>query len=278
MNTRWTATLEQLAQRSEASVLITIFSSKGSTPRAAGSKMIITAKKNYYSIGGGHLEHKAIAHAQQMLALAETDAQMKSYALGASLGQCCGGHVELLFEPIYPPTQNIAIFGAGHIAKALIPILTQLPCRIHWLDQRFSEFPTKIDPNINVICSDDIDRLIEQTPAQSHILIMTHNHQLDMQLCEAFLKADNFSFLGMIGSKTKQMKFIHRLKHRGFSDDSISKLKCPIGIDPIKGKLPMEIAVSVAAEFIQQYQNGAEQNSPSNIYNLTLHDKRSTNE
>ena len=262
MNTNWTATLEKLNQRGQASVLVTVFATKGSTPRATGSKMLVCDSNSYYSIGGGHLEHQAIQLARQMLAAHDSQPLIKSFSLGASLGQCCGGHVELLFEAFYPPSQTVAVFGAGHIAKALLPILQQLPCRTQWLDSRAELFPTDIPSNCQKIVSTELVACVEQLPTDSYILIMTHNHQLDQQLCEAILQRQQYSFIGLIGSDTKWKKFKLRLARKGFSQQQINDICCPIGVPGIKGKLPMEIAVSVSAQFINFY-NRQQHSSPT---------------
>lgn len=91
------------SRRGEDAVLVTIAAVKGSAPREAGAKMIVlrdtTSAGVIGSIGGGHLEFKAIGIARQMLA-ARDDAQLRVFPLGATLGQCCGGLVQLLFEPV----------------------------------------------------------------------------------------------------------------------------------------------------------------------------------
>ena len=92
-------------------------------------------------------------------------------------------------------------------------------------------------------------------PAGSFFIIMTHNHQLDFELCQALLKRGDFRYAGLIGSDTKWKRFQHRLKHREFSAQAIEKLNCPIGLSVVPGKRPMEVAVSIAAEIIGIYQS-----------------------
>jgi xanthine dehydrogenase accessory factor len=91
-------------------ILISVVASQGSVPRAAGAKMLVTANAQFDTIGGGHLEYRAIASARSMLAQVGTahisqTPQMQRLALGPSLGQCCGGVVHLLFEPVGPAQQ-----------------------------------------------------------------------------------------------------------------------------------------------------------------------------
>jgi xanthine dehydrogenase accessory factor len=97
---------------------VTIIEERGSTPRNAGSKMVVSAKQTFDTIGGGHLEYKAMHIARQMLASGKQDTHLERFSLGASLGQCCGGATVLLFEPMGQVQAQIAVFGAGHVGRA----------------------------------------------------------------------------------------------------------------------------------------------------------------
>ena len=110
-----------------------------------------------------------------------------------------------------------------------------------------------IPTNCQKTVSTDLVASVEDLPEKSYILIMTHNHQLDQQLCEAILTRGQYSFIGLIGSATKWKKFKLRLARKGYSQQQIHDICCPIGIPGIKGKLPMEIAVTVSAQFIAFY-------------------------
>ncbi|MBC7203223.1 MAG: xanthine dehydrogenase accessory protein XdhC [Pusillimonas sp.] len=80
-------------------VLVTVLRSAGSAPRGGGAKIWINATQTWGTIGGGHLEYQAIALAREVLANAAAPRrQVQRYALGPSLGQCCGGVVWLAFE------------------------------------------------------------------------------------------------------------------------------------------------------------------------------------
>lgn len=90
----------------ERAVLITVAQTQGSTPREAGARMVVTAHGQFDTIGGGHLELQATEMARAMLAHGQPAvARLRRIALGPSLGQCCGGTVQLLFEPVeaFPP-------------------------------------------------------------------------------------------------------------------------------------------------------------------------------
>lgn len=268
----WLTTLNRLNSEGTAAILITVVENRGSTPRDAGTKMIVTAEENHETIGGGHLEHKAIKKARLLLDEHCSSAQLESYALGASLGQCCGGAIQLLFEPINPAALHIALFGAGHVAKALIPLLGNLPCKVTWIDNRAEQFPAVLPPNVTRCLSDEPVDEVPDLPSFSYCLVMTHNHQLDQALVEAILKQDDYRYLGMIGSHTKRRKFEHRLRHKGFDENRIAQLHCPVGLAEVGGKLPGEIAVSIAAELITHYQAAAtgKQNKKTTPYTRSL--------
>ncbi len=261
--TTWINALAELDQQGTPAVLITIVEQRGSTPRNNGSKMVVTTDRCFDTIGGGHLEHKATKIARQMLEEQQPHPRMESFSLGASLGQCCGGAHTLLFEPMGQARLNIALFGAGHIGRALVPILATLPCRVRWIDSREQEFPEVIPEGVEKVISDYPVDEVDDMPAGSYFIVMTHNHQLDMELTEKILRRGDFGHYGLIGSRTKRKKFEHRLKARGFGPEQIERMVCPMGIPEVKGKLPAEIAVSVAGEIIALYnRNFGEKANP----------------
>lgn len=249
----WISALADLQQQGEACVLVTIIEERGSTPRNAGSKMVVSAARIFDTIGGGHLEYKAMEIAREMLASGSQQTRLERFSLGASLGQCCGGVNVLLFEPMGQPQAHIAVFGAGHVGRALVPLLASLPCRVRWIDSREAEFPAQLPEGVTQILSEDVIEEVDNLPAGSYCIVMTHNHQLDLELAAAILKRGDFSYFGLIGSKTKRVKFEHRLRDRGFDVGVLQRMRCPMGLTEVKGKLPMEIAVSIAGEVIATY-------------------------
>lgn len=251
----WIQHLAHLEQQGEECVLVTVLEDKGSVPRDAGTKMIVTRNDLFATIGGGHLEHLATRMAREILIKGENKTHIERFNLGARLGQCCGGMATLSFEPIGFNQHHLVLFGAGHVAKALVNIVQTLPFKITWIDEREAEFPDQLAPNVRKLVSDDPIGEIKHMPANSYYLVMTHNHQLDFDLAREILTQDSACYFGMIGSQTKRKKFDLRLSHRGFSPEMIEKMICPIGISMVKGKHPAEIAVSVAGELIAHYQD-----------------------
>ncbi|MHC6528947.1 xanthine dehydrogenase accessory protein XdhC [Vibrio sp. V39_P1S14PM300] len=250
----WIQELAQLEKNSEPCVMVTVLEDRGSVPRDAGTKMLVTQDRVIATIGGGHLEHLATQMAQDMLQSGEHALQVERFNLGARLGQCCGGMATLSFEPIGTQQKHLVVFGAGHVAKALLHIVSTLPFRVTWIDEREDVFPDSLPHGVQKVVSDDPVGDVADQPANSYYLVMTHNHQLDFELAKAIINRADSAYFGMIGSVTKRKKFDMRLAQRGYSEAQIHSMICPIGISAVNGKHPAEIAVSVAGELIAHYQ------------------------
>ncbi len=270
----WHEVLYDCEQKGLGYVLVTVIRSAGSTPRDAGTKMILTDDSQFDTVGGGHLEYEAVSKARELLAKGDTCQEIISYPLSSKLGQCCGGAVKLLFEVMVSHQQHIAVFGAGHVAQALVPILAQLPLQISWIDSRenFFDMDSEISnsrtgistsnlgknaqkiantySNVKAIMDDEPCGTLKTLPENAWIVILTHNHQLDYELVETALKHPNLDYIGMIGSHTKAKRFTTKLKHRGFNNEQISRLVSPIGDLSITGKRPIEVAVSISSQIM----------------------------
>lgn len=251
----WHEGIAHCQQSNQAYVLVTVVSVAGSAPRESGSKMVVTACESIDTIGGGHLEHHAIHTARELLVAGKPHTELCSYPLSSKLGQCCGGAVKVLFDVCNVHQQHVAVFGAGHVAKALIPIIAQLPVNIRWIDAREALFPTDVPNNVKVIVEEEPDSEVSQLPPGSWLVILTHDHQLDFRITEQALKFASLPFVGLIGSETKAKRFVTKLTHRGFDDAALARLHTPIGSPTIPGKQPIEVAVSISAQLITMLHN-----------------------
>lgn len=252
----WNQATLNLSQQGQAYVLITIIGVTGSTPRNSGTKMVVGLNDTFDTIGGGHLEHKAIKQAKKLL-LDNKDCQLiEHFQLGSQLGQCCGGSASILFECFAANNVHIAVFGAGHVGQALIPMLAGLPCHVTWVDNRESQFPVNCDhyANVTKLITDDPAGEVAAMASNTLYVVMTHNHQLDFDISLAALKREDFHYLGLIASDTKWRRFQQRYKHREISPSLVKQMNCPIGLEQVVGKLPMEVAISVAGQLIESYQ------------------------
>ncbi|WP_422139562.1 xanthine dehydrogenase accessory protein XdhC [Endozoicomonas sp. ALC020] len=246
----WIDALSKLKRSGLPGVLVTILGSAGSAPRKSGSKMLVTEEKSFDTVGGGHLEFLLIERARELMASDQQEPVMEHFPLGPRLGQCCGGSVSVMLEPIAGCHFHIALFGAGHIGKALIHVLTPLNCRITWIDNRAELFPRNTPENVTCILSEQPDEEVADLPENAFILVVTHNHQLDYAIAEQALKRSDTGWLGVIGSETKASRFRKRLEHKGFNPKRIEQMRCPVGLNEVGGREPAEIAIAIAAEIL----------------------------
>lgn len=256
--------LEKLTRAS--AVLVTVLDARGSVPRGTGTRMLVFADAFAFTIGGGHLEYQAIEHARQLLA-GQAHAHKTRHVLGPSLGQCCGGAVELGFELVSahdaprleqlltPWRQPLALFGGGHVGRAIVNVLAPLPFGVRWIDSRDEIFPAEVPPGVVCEHSSPVQAAVADLAAGSLVLIMSFSHAEDLDIVMACLRRmraqDDLPFVGLIGSQTKWATFRHRLEDRGFTPSEIERITCPIGIAGIDGKEPEVIAVAVAAQLLQ---------------------------
>ncbi|MBI2772654.1 MAG: xanthine dehydrogenase accessory protein XdhC [Burkholderiales bacterium] len=247
-------------------VLVTVESSQGSVPREAGAWMGVFADGLCGTIGGGHLELQALEEARRQLA-GGTGESVIRYALGPSLGQCCGGVVNLRFERVTaadagplarrlaPALCPVALFGGGHVGRALAAALAPLPFAVRWIDSRDEIFPAGLPANVQCEHSDPVQAAVADLAPGSHVIVMSFSHAEDLDVVAACLlrqrRANDLRFIGLIGSKTKWATFRHRLEERGFGKPELAQVTCPIGLAGIQGKQPEVIAVSVAAQLLQ---------------------------
>jgi xanthine dehydrogenase accessory factor len=252
----WNQASLNLNQQGKAFVLITIIGVTGSTPRNSGTKMVVSKDENFDTIGGGHLEYKAIKQAKKLLIENKDCQTIEHFELGSQLGQCCGGNASLLFECFATNSIHIAVFGAGHVGRSLISMLAGLPCHVTWVDTREAQFPLNCEQYANVtkLVTDDPAAEVPAMPSNTLNVVMTHNHQLDFDITLAILKRKDFHYLGLIASDTKWRRFQQRYKHREVSQSLVERMNCPIGLEQVVGKMPMEVAVSVAGQLIESYQ------------------------
>ena len=274
----------QLALKTnQPAVWVTVIASRGSAPRDAGTAFLVTTNSTCGTIGGGHLEWLAIQQARSMLAnqtllqpLLQTLLHEQAYSLGASLGQCCGGAMTLRYEPLnhnhvqalhtalQAEVKTLYLFGAGHVAQALVRHLTALPLKIMWVDTRDAmngntpvfpgDLPLDTMIQITTLITDTPEAELTAAPVGSLVLVMTHSHALDERLIECALKkASYFSYIGLIGSTTKRRLFEQRLSQRGVSSAALAQLVCPIGqaSSSSQRKQPEIIALGVAAQLCE---------------------------
>ena len=155
-----------------------------------------------------------------------------------------------IIEAISPAPIPIWIYGAGHVGRALVNVITaRSDFVITWIDVAQDRFPDNVPDGVIALPAKEPQRLLAHAPLNAHHLILTYSHALDLELCHAALSHD-FASLGLIGSATKWARFRSRLAALGHTPADINRITCPIG-DPSLGKRPEAIAVGVAYALLQ---------------------------
>jgi xanthine dehydrogenase accessory protein XdhC len=146
---------------------------------------------------------------------------------------------------------HIVLFGAGHVGHALVTLLGHLPCVVQWVDERDECFPDEVPGNVQVEATDMPEAIVDRAPAGAYFIVMTHHHALDFALTERIMRRRDVAWFGLIGSKTKRVKFERRLVARGLDPARLAEIVCPIGVPGIVDKAPASIAVAVCAQLMQ---------------------------
>ena len=265
----WQRLLDGLA--SDPACLVEVESTQGSAPREPGAWMAVFSAEAggavVGTVGGGHLEWQALAAARAHLAGIPGDA-LRRFALGPSLGQCCGGVVHLRFtvvtaadatalrQRLAPRLAPVALFGGGHVGHALARVLQPLPFALTWIDSRDGIFPSPAPEGVQCEHSSPVQAAVPQLAPGTAVLVMSFSHAEDLEVVAQCLSRQrqhgDLPYVGLIGSATKWATFRRRLRERGFSDAELDHVTCPIGVPGIKGKEPEVIAVAVAAQLLQR--------------------------
>lgn len=316
------ATLSRCLAQDPAVALVTVVDARGSTPREAGARMVVTIAGDIAgTIGGGRLELEAIDAAKALVAAGRDTFETRRFALGPSLGQCCGGTVTLgievvtaarkaemddlaareaegglttralvrtgapvvrtvlpfagraasalltpdgaLAETFAPKRRSFALFGAGHVGRALVFALAPLPFDILWVDERREMFPSHVPSSVEIRLTRDPAGLIPDLQPGAFVAIMTHDHEIDLAILHACLSGERPAYVGLIGSATKRARFESRLKDLGVPSHVSSQFRCPIGVPGIGSKEPALIAAAVAAELLIEDEKLQTQQMPA---------------
>ncbi len=161
------------------------------------------------------------------------------------------GPIEQRFVERFGEEQKtVLLFGAGHVGRAVVLALSQLPFSVRWIDTREGHFPDYVPANVTTIRTDAPERELDAAPPGAFAVIMTHSHPLDYSIAAAALRRPDLGFVGLIGSATKRARFASQAQKLGISEPQIARLVCPIGLPGIRDKEPSIIAAGVAAQLL----------------------------
>ena len=243
-----------------------IFNVKGSSPNKINDIILISNDTIFGTIGGGNLEYLVINEAK-ILINNKINKKSLNIPLGPGIGQCCGGYVQIKLslhnnssdalknEKLYDDDNtNLYIFGAGHIGQAIIKKLENINFNTFLIDSREDFLKMKNINNINYLLSKKPWEIVHRLKDNSCFVVLTHSHDYDLKILNEVLKK-NFTFLGLIGSKTKKNRFFKRLIDNGHNKSLVEKIECPIGINIGNSKEPDEIAFSIITRLISIKNN-----------------------
>ncbi len=257
--------IQQFLEQHAHLALVRIERVEGSTPRDAGTWMLVAADASFGTIGGGQLEYMAIDEARVLLKNQRGN-RILHIPLGPGIGQCCGGNVKVSIEVLdikgrrdiaeiqrtYMTARPVVyVFGAGHVGRALIAALALLPLRPIMIDTRSAEM-SLVPETIEKYLVPVPEEVVRNARPASAFVVLTHDHSLDFLITREALKRGDARYVGMIGSKTKRAVFERWC--RGFCDSNLKldAMVCPIGATGSTDKRPQVIAAFVAAEVMDR--------------------------
>ncbi|XKH61425.1 xanthine dehydrogenase accessory protein XdhC [Halomonas sediminis] len=251
----WHEALHRLQRNGLPHALATVVTSAGSTPREPGARMVITVDAVHDTLGGGTFEFQVIDAARERLASGALGMSLEAFALGGRSGQCCGGFVNVLLEIFPGSAATLAIFGAGHVGSELVRLAAPLPWQVLWHDSRDGVFPDWAEAQPRLTCrhATDLRDAVAALPANSHALVLTHDHAEDRELVDALLRRDDMASIGLIGSHSKWASFRSRLTDAGHDEATLARVRCPIGMasgGTGGDKTPYAIALAALAELL----------------------------
>ena len=236
------------------SIIVTIVDYKGSVPQTLGAKAVIVSQGLLEgTVGGGKLEARAIQYAQSLLADKNAEiCQLVEWNLTRDIGMTCGGVVKFLFEIHRPKAWHIIVFGAGHVAQELVPMLTRLECHVTCIDSRSEWLNRIVDrPNLTKICEPEPRLRVKDFSSSDYFVLMTQGHGTDLPiLAEILAQIESPKYLGVIGSETKALSLRKGLEAMDFENEKIQSFFCPIGLK-IGNSKPVEISHSIVAQLLQ---------------------------
>lgn len=249
--------LVELENNGESGALCTIIRSRGSTPRHAGSKMLVYPNGNFIgTVGGGEVEIRVINEALE--SLKDGKPRLLSYEMvDPDKGDpgVCGGQLEVYVEP-FQPKPTLLIIGGGHVGKAVAHLARWLSFRVLISDDREEFCTPEANPDADAFFPGKMNLLPElvNITSQTYIVLTTRGVAVDIEGLPALLRS-HAGYIGVIGSRRRWTVARKALEEAGVPVELLGKVHSPIGLE-LHAETPEEIAVSIMAEIIM-IRNGA---------------------
>ena len=153
---------------------------------------------------------------------------------------------------------ELFLFGAGHIGVEICNLLVNTPFQVRLIDSRKDWFSNiNLDQSIQLCSVKENDFKTFKDAVNwgnnSYVLVLTHDHGIDFNIIAMALENET-KYLGLIGSKTKRVRFNNMLIKEMNIKEGMDNVVCPIGIET-GGDTPKEIAISVVAQLLQVRYN-----------------------
>src|SRR5712692_6253179 len=252
MNQEVFAAVTNALEQGEATALVTIVATHGSTPQRIGAKMLVFADgRTVGTIGGGCYENDAFWKARE--AIVNRKPQLVHYELSDDFaeesGLICGGQMDVYIEPI-EPSPDLYIIGAGHVGYHLARLAHEVGFHVHVIDDREKFANRERFPAAAEVIAGDISAWLASAPLPPHAyaVIVTRGHTNDLEALRA-LAPRELRYLGLIGSRAKVARIYDALTADRMPAEYLKRVHAPIGLD-IGAVTPQEIAVSILAELI----------------------------
>ena len=278
-------------EEGQDTVLAFITEGDGSIPRTTGAYMLVGREGRIFgTIGGGNLEYQAVLHAQELVQEKKSEYREYDLGTGEGkgLGMVCGGRVKVCFyfmNGAHGEAESLAqalaaqeqycsywileldgktyyaeefcydgkvyLFGGGHLAQELVPVLHHLDFCCIVLDDREEYVDKALFPDAGQTMLVDFTKLDEilSIRKNDYLVIVTRGHRCDAD-AEAFALRTGASYIGVVGSRRKTKYVREKLEAQGFTGEQLDSVYAPIGIE-IGSETPAEIAISIAAQLIQ---------------------------
>jgi xanthine dehydrogenase accessory factor len=250
---------EHLA-RGETVAHLKVIRVEGSGPQVVGASLLLREDGGFEgTIGGGAVEARALADGAALLAQRRTG--LLRYNLGAELGMCCGGVMEIFVE-VLEPSRRLLLYGGGHVARPTGELAARCGFEVVVVDERAAWANRERFPSAAALVNLPVEDAFEELPPRprDYVVVVTRGHEQDQVVLEHYL-AHPPAYLGVIGSLSKVARAVSRCRARGFDDEALAAVRMPIGLD-IGAVTPDEIAVAVVAELIAHHRGRADRVAP----------------
>lgn len=246
-----------IEKRGESAAYCVIISTAGSTPRHAGSKMIVYADgRTSGSVGGGEKESYVIDQALDAIKIGTPRVvKYPNSELQDREGEAFIGRLEVYVEPITPQAM-VLVIGLGHVGKVVAKLAKFMGYRVVVSDDREGYATPEHIPEADFYHTGEISQLLKDVEIHPHtyVLLTTRSVNVDMEILPTIF-ATSPAYIGVIGSKRRWDIAHQKLVEMGIEEKTLKKIVSPMGLD-LGAETPEEIALSILAEIVMLRKGG----------------------